>query len=90
MEGRLEQKSQFELIFQNLEESLVIISNKKMQLVNREFLAAFRQIIMQTHENISNAQSLIDIQQDTKSQVGKFKDKIRSMFFQRGREKGEL
>ena len=50
MEGRLEQKSQFELIFQNLEESLVIISKGKMQLVNREFLNSFRQIIMQTQE----------------------------------------
>jgi hypothetical protein len=54
MQGRLEQKGQFELIFQNLEESLVIISKDKMQLVNRQFLNNFRHIIMQAYDKITS------------------------------------
>ena len=55
-----------------------------MQLVNREFLVAFRQIIMQTYENIVHAQSEIDIQQEAKSKIEKFKDNIRSLFQRKG------
>ena len=56
MQGRLEQKSQFELIFENLEESLILISKNKMQLVNRQFLTNFSKIIIDAHENIQSNQ----------------------------------
>ena len=56
MQGRLEQKSQFELIFENLEESLILICKNKMQLVNRQFLTNFSKIIIDAHENIQSNQ----------------------------------
>jgi hypothetical protein len=44
--GKIEQKGQFELIFENLEESLIIIEKDHIELVNEQFLNYFRNIII--------------------------------------------
>jgi hypothetical protein len=38
LQSKIEQKTQFELIVQNLEESIVIISENRMQMVNQHFM----------------------------------------------------
>jgi hypothetical protein len=42
LQSKIEEKTQFELIVQNLEESIVIISENRMQMVNQHFMNYFR------------------------------------------------
>ena len=42
----IDQKNKFEMIVQNIEESIVIIDDKKIELVNKQFLKLFKNIII--------------------------------------------
>jgi hypothetical protein len=44
--SNIDQKNQFEMIIQNIEESLVIFENNRMELVNQQFLKHFKNIII--------------------------------------------
>jgi molecular chaperone DnaK (HSP70) len=44
--SNIDQKNQFEMIIQNIEESLVIFEDNRMELVNQQFLKHFKNIII--------------------------------------------
>ena len=47
-----DQRIKFEMIVKNIEESLIIFDDKKMELVNHQFLKLFKNIIIDIDQEI--------------------------------------
>lgn len=63
-----DQKIKFEMIVKNIEESLIIFDEEKMEHVNQQFLKLFKNIILEIHKEIQ-------VEED-EDHDGEFKSKV--------------